>query len=82
MLGMEHKTRSGERGFQILCSRGLKFDGLNYVGYPYIPPVLEGRLRPQNVSFAEDQGHSVVVDTNATLCRADWNKHDEESTHL
>jgi hypothetical protein len=52
-LGVPHESRSGNRCFQIVSSRRLKFDGFNYVGYPYVPPVLEGRLRPQNVSFAE-----------------------------
>jgi hypothetical protein len=33
--------------------RRLKFDGFDDICYPYVPPVLEGRLRPQNVSFAE-----------------------------
>ena len=50
---MPHEYRSGDRGFQILCSRRLKFDGFDDICYPYVPPVLEARLRPQNVSFAE-----------------------------
>ena len=48
-----HESRSGDRGFQILCSRRLKFDGFDYIGDPDLTPVLERRLRPQNVSFAE-----------------------------
>src|ERR1700692_427489 len=53
MLWMTHESRSGDRGFQILCSRRLKLDGFNYVGDPYLAPVLECRLRPQYVSFPQ-----------------------------
>ena len=50
---MPHEPRSGDRCFQILCSRRLKFDGFNYVGDSYVPAVLKCRLSPQNVGFAE-----------------------------
>ena len=48
-LGVPHESRSGNRGFQILCSCRLKFDRFDYIGDSNIPPVLERRLSPQYV---------------------------------
>jgi len=50
-LSVAHEPRRTNRGFQLMCSRRLKFDGFDDICDPYFPPVLECRLRPQDISF-------------------------------
>ena len=50
---MAHKSRSGNRCFQFLCSRLLKFDSINDIPRCNLPPVLECRLRPEDVGFPQ-----------------------------
>jgi hypothetical protein len=52
-LGVPREPRGTDRCFKILCSRCLKLDGFNNIGDRDLLAVLECRLRPQNVSFAE-----------------------------
>ena len=52
-LGIAHKSRGGHRGFQVLCSRRLKFDGFHDIGDPNLATVLERRLSPQDMGLTQ-----------------------------
>jgi hypothetical protein len=50
---MAHKSRRGNRGFQLLRSRRLKFHRLDDIGDRDFPAVLECGLRPEDICFAQ-----------------------------
>jgi hypothetical protein len=67
MLQMTHKSRGGNRCFQIVSSCRLKFDGFNYIGDPDLTPVLKCWLRPQDIGFAQPSKNCNVPRRVSTL---------------
>jgi len=48
-----HKSRGGNRCFQILGSRHLKLDGFNDIAHRNFPTMLECKLSPEDAGFAQ-----------------------------
>jgi hypothetical protein len=48
-----HKSRGGNRCFQIVGSRHLKLDGFNDIAHRDLPTMLECKLSPEDAGFAQ-----------------------------